>query len=238
MIDVYAKFIKAHETTLALVLAAVVIFGVANRIQSIEARHDDTALYESQAASKAQAQKDAAIAAQVAEDKATFAALQAKIDAQNAALIQANASLASALTKQQKADDVLTTSQLLTRWEALVPTVKFDGAPVTSDGGVGVSPANAHATVDALEQIPVLTQELANEQNLVVNGNALALAQTKQVTDLMAQVSGLQSKAVDDAKTCQDQIKVVKDAARKSKKHWYEFGFVSGFLARQFLIGV
>ena len=104
MIDVYVKFIKAHETTLALVLAAVVIFGVANRIQSIKARHDDTALYESQAASKAQAQKDAAIAAQVAEDKATFAALQAKIDAQNAALVQANASLAVALTKQQKAE--------------------------------------------------------------------------------------------------------------------------------------
>ena len=91
MIDVYVKFIKAHETILALVLATIVIFGVTNRIQSIEAKHDDANLQTAQSVSAAQSQKDAAIAAQVAEDKQAFAALQAKMQAQNAALVQANA---------------------------------------------------------------------------------------------------------------------------------------------------
>ena len=234
MIDVYVKFIKAHETILALVLATVVIFGITNRIQSIEAKHDDTNLQTAQSASAAQAQKDAAIAAQVAEDTATFAALQAKIDAQNAALVQANASLAAALTKQQKVDASLPLPELANRWTALVPIAK----PVATPNGITLDSTSATATVEQLEQVPVLQSELTNEQTLVVNGNALAVAQTKQVTDLTAEVSGLQLKAVDDAKTCQDQIKVVKDSARKSKKHWYEFGFVSGFLARQFLIGM
>ena len=51
MIDVYVKFIKAHETILALVLATVVIFRVTNRIQSIEAKHDDTNLQTAQSVS-------------------------------------------------------------------------------------------------------------------------------------------------------------------------------------------
>ena len=140
-------------------------------------------------------------------------------------------SLLQSSRRRRRFNDITTA----TRWEALVPTV--NRRRTCDIDGARCSPAKP-SDCGALEQIPVLTQELVNEQNLVVNGNALALAQTKQVTDLTAQVSGLQSKAVDDAKTCQDQIKVVKDAARKSKKHWYEFGFVSGFLARQFLIGV
>ena len=124
--------------------------------------------------------------------------------------------------------------ELANRWTALVPIAK----PVATPNGITLDSTSATATVEQLEQVPVLQSELANEQTLVVNGNALAIAQTKQVTDLTAQVSGLQLKAVDDAKTCQEQIKVVKDSARKSKKHWFEFGFVSGFLARQFLIGM
>ena len=231
MIDVYVKFIKAHETILALVLATVVIFGVTNRIQSIEAKHDDTNLQTAQSASAAQAQKDAAIAAQVAEDTATFAALQAKIDAQNAALVQANASLAAALTKQQKVDASLPLPELANRWTALVPIAK----PIATPNGITLDSTSATATVEQLEQVPVLQSELTNEQTLVVNGNILAVAQTKQITDLTAEVSGLQLKAVDDAKTCQAQIAVVKADARKSKRRYFIAGFVAGIATRIFV---
>jgi uncharacterized membrane protein len=228
MLDLYIKFIRAHETILVLVLAAVVIFGVANRIQAIEANHDDTNLKTAQAVSTAQAQKDAVFAAQVAEDKATFTALQTKIDAQNAALIQANATLAAALTKQQKVDASLPLPELANRWTALVPSAKPQATPT----GVTLDSVGATATVEQLEQVPVLTTELAHEQTLVTNGNALAIAQTKQVTDLNSQVSGLQLKAVDDAKTCQEQIKVVKDEARKREKWIGIIGAVLGYALR------
>ena len=224
----YITFIKAHETILALVLATIVIFGVANRIQAIEAKHDDTNLKTAQTVSAAQAQKDAVFAAQVTADKIAFTALQTKIDAQNAALIQANATLAAALTKQQKVDASLPLPELANRWTALVPSAKPQATPT----GVMLDSVGATATVEQLEQVPVLTTELANEQTLVTNGNALAIAQTKQVTDLNSQVSGLQLKAVDDAKTCQEQIKVVKDEARKREKWIGIIGAVLGYALR------
>jgi hypothetical protein len=228
MLDSYIKFIRAHETILALVLAAVVIFGVANRIESIEAKHDDTNLKTAQAVSIAQAQKDAVFAAQVTADKIAFTALQTKIDAQNAALIQANATLAAALTKQQKVDASLPLPELANRWTALVPSAKPQATPT----GVMLDSVGATATVEQLEQVPVLTTELANEQTLVTNGNALAIAQTKQVTDLNSQVSGLQLQIVDNGRVCQEQIKVVKDAARKREK-WYAIaGTIFGIILR------
>jgi hypothetical protein len=228
MLDSYIKFIRAHETILALVLASVVIFGVANRIESIEAKHDDIALKTAQTTSAAQAQKDAAIAAQVAEDEATFTALQTKIDAQNAALIQANATLAAALTKQQKVDASLPLPELANRWTVLVPSAKPQATPT----GVTLDSVGATATVEQLEQVPVLQSELVNEQTLVTNGNALAIAQTKQVNDLTDEVSGLKLKAVDDAKVCQEQIKVVKDTARKREKWYVIAGTILGIVIR------
>jgi nitrogen fixation protein len=86
--------------------------------------------------------------------------------------------------------------------------------------------------VQQLEIIPVQQQELTNEQTLVANGNALAVVQTKQVTDLTAQVTGLKLQSIDDAKVCQAQIAVVQTDARKSKRRYFIAGFVAGIATR------
>ncbi len=85
-----------------------------------------------------------------------------------------------------------------------------------------------------LELVPAQHQELVNEQTLVATGNALVVAQTKQVTDLTAQVTGLKLQSVDDAKVCQAQIAVVKADARKSKRRYFIAGFVAGIATRIF----
>jgi hypothetical protein len=235
MLESYIKFVKAHETILMVVLAAGLVFGVAGKVESTIAAHDNVEYGKALLADKAQADANAAIAAQVASDRIAFDALQAKMQAQDAALIQANTALSTALAKQQKTDDVMTTSQLIARWQTLVPQAKFDGAPMTPDGGVDVSPANAHATVDVLEQVPVLTQQLANSTQQTTDALSLLSADAKQVSDLNTEVSGLKLKAVDDAQVCKEQVKVAKDAARKGRRKWFEIGFVTGFLARQFV---
>jgi hypothetical protein len=228
MLTSYITFIKAHETILAMVLAVIVVFGAYNHVEAIIAAHDQSKLTTVEITTQAQAQKDAAIAAQVAEDKATFAALQAKIDAQNAALVQANVNLASALAKQQRIDAGLPLPELANRWTVLVPSAK----PIATTSGVTLDAPGAVATVEQLEQVPVLQSELINEQTLVTNGNALATAQTKQVNDLTDEVSGLKLKAVDDAKACQEQIKVVKDIARKREKWYVIAGTILGIVIR------
>jgi hypothetical protein len=69
----------------------------------------------------------------------------------------------------------------------------------------------------------------------VANGNALAVAQTKQVTDLTDQVAGLKLQSVDDEKVCTERIKVVQDHARQSRWHWFWAGVASGFIGRQLI---
>ena len=230
-LETYIKFIKAHETVLAMVLAAAVIFGAWGHIENIIQRHDTSHEVQAQIVATAQAKQDAAIAAQVATDKIAFDALQAKVQANNAALIQANVALAAALTKQQKADATLPPTELASRWNTLVPS-----ATVSITNGQATLPvAGAVATVQQLEEIPVQEQELSMEREQVTNLNTLVGASQKQVTDLTSQVTGLNLQIVDNGKVCTEQIKVVKDAAAKSKRRWFEIGVVVGFIGRQLI---
>ena len=223
-----SEIFKTHEKLILAVIAAGVLYFVIGRVDSIIARHDDAKLKQAQTVASVQSQKDAAIAAQVAADKAAFDALQAKLHAEDDALVQANVALATALTKQQKTDATLPPTDLVARWNALVPQAAASVTPK----GVTLPNTGAIATVQQLEIIPVQQEEITNEQTLVTNGDALAVAQTKQVTDLTAQITGLKLSAVDDAKVCQTQIAVVKADARKSKRRWFVVGFVAGIATR------
>ena len=225
-----SEYFKAHERLILALVAAGVLWFAIGKIDTLIQHHDDANLKQAQTIAAVQSQKDAAIAAQVAEDSAAFTALQAKMQAQATALEQANIALATALTRQQKTDATLPPTDLVARWNALVPsanvTVSTNGETLPNSGAV--------ATVQQLEIIPVQQQELTNEQTLVANGNALAVAQTKQVTDLTDQVAGLKLQSVDDAKVCQAQIAVVKADARRSKRRWFIAGFVAGIATRIF----
>jgi hypothetical protein len=223
-----SEVLKTHERLILAVIAAGVLYFAIGRVDNILAKHDDSALKQAQIVATAQSDKNAAIAAQVASDNAAFTALQAKIQAQDAALVQANVALATALTKQQKVDAALPPSDLAARWNTLVPN-----ADVSITNGQATLPAaGAVATVQQLEIIPVQQEEITNEQTLVANGNALAVAQAKQVTDLTDQVTGLKLQSVDDAKVCQAQIAIVKADARKSKRRWFIAGFAAGIATR------
>jgi hypothetical protein len=225
-----SEIVKTHEKLILAVVAAGVLFFAIGKIDTLIQHHDDANLKQAQTLAAVQSQKDAAIAAQVAEDNAAFTTLQAKMQAQATALEQANIALATALTKQQKTDATLPPTDLVARWNALVP----QAAASVNNGQVTLPNTGAVATVQQLERIPVQQEEITNEQALVANGNALAVAQTKQVTDLTAQVTGLNLQLVDNTKVCNAQIAVVKADARKSKKRWFIAGFVVGIATRIF----
>lgn len=223
-----SEVLKAHERLLLALVAAGVLWVAIGKIDTLIQHHDDANLKQAQVIAAQDAEKNAAIAAQVANDKAAFDALQAKLQAQDAALVQANVALATALTKQQKVDATLPPTDLAARWNALVP----NAAASVNNGQVTLPNTGAVATVQQLELVPVQQQELVNAQTLVANGNALAAAQTKQVSDLTAEVTGLKLQSVDDAKVCQTQIAVVKADARRSKRRWFVAGFIAGVATR------
>ena len=223
-----SEYLKAHERLLLALVAAGVLWVAIGKVDTLIQHHDDANLKQAQVIAAQDASKNAAIAAQVASDKATFDALQTKLQAEDAALVQANVALATALTKQQKIDATLPPTDLVARWNTLVPsanvTVSTNGETLPNSGAV--------ATVQQLEIIPVQQEEIINEQTLVANGNTLAVAQAKQVTDLTDQVTGLKLQSVDDAKVCQAQIAIVKADARKSKRRWFIAGFAAGIATR------
>ena len=223
-----SEYLKAHERLILALVAAGVLFFAIGKVDTLIQHHDEANLKQAQTIAAVQSQKNAAIAAQVAADKAAFDALQAKLQAEDDALVQANVALATALTKQQKTDATLPPTDLVARWNALVP----QAAVSVNNGQMTLPNAGAIATVQQLEIIPVQQEEITNEQTLVANGNALAVAQAKQVTDLTDQVTGLKLQSVDDAKVCQAQIAIVKADARKSKRRWFIAGFAAGIATR------
>jgi hypothetical protein len=237
-------FLLDHERLIIVIVAAVVLWWGYGKYAQIRLDHDNAALKQAQIVAAQQAQQNAVLAAQaqqqaqiVAADKAQLQALTDKVTAQNAQLTAANVALANALTKQQKTDASLPVPALVDRWAQLAPGTNFSGA-IGSGNNVTVTPSNALATVQQLEKVPVLTQELANETTLKANGDQLIASQNKSIFDLNGQVTTLNASVAgavkldqDHQAQCVDQIKVVKDEARKSKRRWFKFGFITGFVS-------
>jgi hypothetical protein len=157
------------------------------------------------------------------------------VTAQNQQLTNANIALATALSRQQKTDATLPPSDLAQRWAQITPSMPAGGVTVASDNTMKVTQAGAVATVQQLEKVPVLTQQLDNMTVEKTNDDQLIAKQNTSIFDLNSQVGGLQKQIVDNDKVCQAQIKVVKDEARKSKRRWFIIGYIAGFASKAFL---
>src|SRR5271167_200534 len=234
-------FLLDHEKLIIVVIAAIVIFFGYIKITNIIADHDAANLKAAQVVAQQQADQNAALAKQaqanaqqIADDKAQLQVLTDRLTAQNQQLVNANTALATALSRQQKTDASLPVPDLVNRWAQLAPGTNFTGA-IGSGNNVTVTPSNALATVQQLEKVPVLTTELANETTEKNNDDQLLTANAKSIFDLNNQVAGATKLDTDHQAQCVEQIKVVKDEARKSKRRWFIIGYVSGFLSRQFI---
>src|ERR1035437_673016 len=224
-------WLKQHEKLVLAVIAGLVLWFGIGRIDTLIANHDHAALQQAQVVAAVQEEKNVALAKQVAQQAADYKALAVQVNAQNAALEQANVNLANALVKQQRTDATLPPSELVARWNALVPQA---GATVTPSG-VTLPSVGAVATVVELERVPVLTTQLQNKGTELDNTQKLLGISQGQVTTLTSQVTGLQLLIVDNSKVCNETIKTVKDDARRPKRRWFIVGYVAGFLSRQYI---
>ena len=176
--------------------------------------------------------KTEAIAAQVAQQSAQYQALATKLDAQNAALVAANTQLATALAQRQKTDATLPPSGLAERWHQLVPQVTTSDV---SAGQMTVNTPGVSATVQQLEQVPVLHAQVANQSKELGNAQNLLTASNRQVTTLNTEVGSLRVQLSDNAKVCDARVKVESDKVHKARRRWFVIGYVAGFLSRQYI---
>ena len=227
MIETYIKFIKAHETILGLVLAAAVIWGVSGKIENIITAHDKANQTTQAIIVNADVAKNAAVAQQYAADAAKMQEMQAASDAKQTALNNQIVAMATALLQQQKKDAVMTPTELTDRWNILVPTAN---ASVTN-GQVTLPEAGAVATVQQLEVVPEQAKKIdALNQKYDLESGLLVQSQ-KTNADLITQVTGLKTTIVDNNTRCESDKKIIKDAARKSKWHYFAGGAVTTLIA-------
>jgi hypothetical protein len=223
------SWLQRHERLVLAVIAGLALWFAIGKVDTLIADHDNANLQQAKVIAQVQEEKNQALAAQVAQQAADYKALADKVNAQNAALEQANVNLANALVQRQKTDASLPPTELVARMNALVPAA---GATVTPTG-VSLPQAGAVAVTQELEKVPSLAARLDNEVAEVTADQKLIDAGVVQVRTLNEQVTGLKLKAVDDAKVCQAQVAVVKAEARKAKRKWFVIGWVTGFLSRQ-----
>ena len=224
-------FLKDHERLVLAVIAGLVLWFAIVKVDTLIANHDNATLQQAQVVAAVQEEKNVALAKQVAEQAAEYKALADKVNAQNAALEQANVNLANALIKQQHTDAGLPPTELVARLNTLVPNAN---ASITN-GQTTLPQSGTVAVVQELEKVPVLTTQLQNKGTELDNAQKLLGTSQGQVATLTEQVTGLQVKAVDDAKVCAAQIAVVKAEARRSKRRWFYAGVIIGFIGRQLI---
>jgi uncharacterized protein YlxW (UPF0749 family) len=229
-----SHYFKTHEILISIVGAFILLWCISGKVQDVIAAHDQKNLTLAQATLQAQVASNKVLAAQVAQQAAAVAAQQQETARLNAALEQANATLVSALAKQQATDKNLPPTALAQRIETLAGLPAQTIAPQPDSTFKVPQPAAVQIAV-TLEQVPALQGQLKNVQAEKANTDKLLSSTQGQVTTLNSQVNGLNLQLVAADKVCSDKIAVVKDAARKSKRRWFVIGFVAGFLSRQYI---
>jgi hypothetical protein len=216
----WINLIKAHEKLIIVAIMAIVLWHLGDKAYDAYGNY----LKAEQNATNSQIaqveQQNAATQARLDELKATVAA-QAKID---------NAKIAAAKQKvivAQQTDAALPLPLLSARWESLV-TVPPGSVTPQPNGTVAVTTDAAHLTVNQLESIEPLQEQLSATQDQLKGCSTLSAQKDVQITGLNADIALQVQGRAEDAKVAKHTISV---AYRKGLKHGLIIGFAAGIAA-------
>ncbi len=219
-----AIVVNHHPIIILLVICALVWF-LAGKVETAWSNHEARVFtaQNAQLAAQAQANNQQAVA------NAALAEKNAMIAAQYEAMVkqyqQDLASIQAATKKQQAIDKTLSPDDLATHWDALIKSAS-GVHPVT--GGYQVNQDAAVATVQALDSIPGLDTEVANDEKLLAQQDGLTTGLNEQITGLQTQVTGLQTQNAEEIKTCQadinKQVSALKAQQHKKSLKYLLFG--------------
>lgn len=221
------SWLQVHEKLIITFMVLLVVFFAVYKVLGIASSYESHKAQEAQAVVTAQAAKN-----DVALDMAKQ--LLASYQQQLTITIAANQTLTNAiatrnvqLNTQQKTDSQMAPDALAGRWSGLIG----DTGVQTSASGYAVTSSAALATVQQIESVPVLTQDLTDEQSKNSNlqdsvDKANALISQGQIV-----VSGLNLQLTEADKACKVSIDAEKAKARKGKLRWFGIGYASGFIS-------
>lgn len=222
-------WLQKHERLIIVVLCLASGLLLANLILDHQADRDKAAATTAQQILTAQQATDKSLAAQVAQNTQQYQALVVQLSQQNTQLAQAAQTRTVVLQAQQKTDDTIPLPDLGNRWAQLAnisPT-----AFTATTQGVSVTPEAARTTVTQLEEVPVLTQNLADQKTETANVQKELDGSNTINGLLVTQISGLKTEIVDDTKACSTEEASLKADARKGKFHWFGIGYGAGFVS-------
>jgi hypothetical protein len=179
---------------------------------------------------KVQAETSAKLAATNEQSTNDYKIIVAQVLTENRRLNDQIAARDLATKKQQETDKTLPPVELAYRWQSLAELPLNSVTP--TPGAFSITDGAARQTVVLLETVPQLKADLADTQ-----------AEKKNVEDILEHadstlmvradlIASLESQLGKADKVCEDRIKIVKDDARKSKRHWFIAGYVAGLATR------
>ena len=226
------SWLQKHTVLITIVLSLSLGYFVSDKALSIVSVYENHKVQADTAVLNTQKTAVDADLAQAKAELTDYQAALAQSTQQNAALAAVIANRTQTVVVQQKADAALPPTQLATRWQGLVK----DNGVSASANGYTVTPNAAINTVDQLEEVPVLQQNLADETTKTgnlqtdINSANTVISQDKTV------VIGLQTELTDQNNVCKSEVGSLQTELKKQKLvgiwakiKWFGAGFVSGF---------
>lgn len=230
LLKVTGWMLDPTHIVLGLLLAAVSFVGIymynAKRADAAEAKsHELKAIADEKDKENTLVQQNAAAQIEI------YKTANAQLAAQNITLARSIASRNQNLIVQQKQNEVATPTQQSQRWQTLVPA----GVVAVTPTGFQVDFAEGLATLQELERVPVLSQNvsdlnkaLANDEVRVANAEiSLGIEKTAHLSDNGKNVARIDQLNQD--------VDTAKQVARKSKAKWFLGGFISGLITSRLL---
>jgi hypothetical protein len=211
----WINLVKAHEKLIITVIIALVLWHYGNKAYDAYGKHLD-AQVKADNAQIAQIEKQNEQNAITLQQLAATVAAQAKID---------DAKIAAAkqtIIVKQQTDAALPLPELSKHWADML---SLQPAAITPqpNGTVAVTTDAAHATVNELEKLGPLTDQLAATQDQLKGCTNLSAQKDTTITGLQADVVAKTKKIDDDSKQAKHDIR---HAYLKGLKHGIIIGVV------------
>lgn len=221
------SWLKVHERLLIVIIFSLVAVFSLDKSLGIVQQWDQHKANEAQQQLSIDAQKSKDDLDKAEQLLTVYQNTQAQSNALNQKLIQEQTLRDKQLDQQQQKDLNLSPDQLSLRWETLIGK---SGVTVTN-GMYTVQPEVAVDTVQQLEYVPILRQDLSDEQTKSANLQKDVDAANNLVDQGKTAVNGLQLQIKDQTTACSTQVAALKAGERKSKLKTFFIGFGIGFIA-------
>jgi hypothetical protein len=194
----WVTVIKAHEKLILVAIMALVLWHFGDEAYNAYGKHLAANIQADNAHIAQVEQQNAATQAQLATLTATVAA-NAKIDDAKIAASKQK------LVDVQKIDAALPLPELSVHWQSLLSLPPGSITP-QPNGTVAVTTDAAHATVNAIEKVGPLNEQLSATQDQLKGCTAIQAQQTTLIVGLNTDVATVKKGREDDAKQAKHDI--------------------------------